>query len=112
MKPLLPKLTKFVFLLTTLLSSSVVFSETAEWSIVQFSGQMHASAVVCGDYSQAQLQEMKAKQKEQYMGLGMLAAKFESDFQQGFQKEKIRLAQVSTDEKTKECQKLKSMIKR
>lgn len=104
-------LTKFFFLLSALISSGKVFAQASEWSIVQFSGQMHATATMCGDYGQAQLQDMKTKQKNQYIELGMSATKFESDFQQGFQKEKVRLGQLSAAEKAKECQKLKSMSK-
>jgi hypothetical protein len=102
---------KFAFFAVSILFSNIAVSQSSEWSIVQFSGQMHATAAMCGDYSQSQLQEMKKKQKEQYVGLGMSSTKFESDFQQGYVKEKARLDQSSLKEKAKECQKLKSMTK-
>ena len=78
-------------------------------ALVGFSGQMHAAAEFCGDYTATQLDEMKAQQKAASAGMGVASAEFDTVFSSAYDGAKKKLAQLSAAEKEKTCAELKAM---
>ncbi|GLR26369.1 hypothetical protein GCM10007875_14590 [Limnobacter litoralis] len=72
---------------------------------------MHGEATICGGYTPSELAELKRQQKAQFVGLGMKASQFESEFQQGYKEGRESLEKASPAERSKRCEQLQKMAK-
>lgn len=105
------------YLLTALLSlafasSAVAQSDTeSAKKLAKFGGEMHAVAKACGDYTDAQLKEMKAQQQSTMTADGLSPAAFDAAFTQGFEGVQKKISSGTTEQKTKMCAQFKTMPK-
>ncbi|WP_341667256.1 hypothetical protein [Alcaligenes sp. SDU_A2] len=76
--------------------------------LAQMSGAMHAAAQVCGDYSDAQLQDMKNKQKESMKDMGLNDQDFNAAFEQGLQRGRKDLEGATEAQRKQMCEQLRS----
>jgi len=72
---------------------------------------MHGEASICGGYTPNELAELKRKQKEQFVGLGMKASQFELEFQQGYEEGRKSLEKASPAQRANRCAQLLKMAK-
>ncbi|HRL20210.1 MAG TPA: hypothetical protein PLG97_05255 [Alcaligenes sp.] len=95
---------------TLLLVSGLAFGQETNPStqLVQMSGAMHAAAQVCGDYSDAQLQDMKNKQKESMKDMGLSDQDFDAAFEQGLQRGRKDLEGATEAQRKQMCEQLRS----
>jgi len=76
--------------------------------LAQMGGAMHAAAQICGDYTEAQLQDMKAKQKESMKDMGLSEADFDAAFQQGLERGRRDLEGATEEQRKQMCEELRS----
>ena len=83
-----------------------------EFSFAKLGGKMHGEASVCGGYTQSELQEMKRKQEEQFVGMGMKSAQFDAEFEQAYKQGREELEKAKPENRAKYCEQLLKMAKR
>lgn len=66
-------------------------------------GGMHALAEACGGYSGAELDAMKAEQRDQAIQGGTSAADFDAEFDRGYSEASAKIASGSAQEREKAC---------
>ena len=76
--------------------------------LAQMGGAMHAAAEVCGDRSEAQLQEMKRQQKVSIQSMGLNEEDFDKAFDQGLERGRQDLEKASPEQRSKMCEQLRS----
>ncbi len=76
--------------------------------LAQMGGAMHAAAQVCGDRSEAQLQEMKRQQKVSIQSMGLNEEDFDKAFDQGLERARQDLEKASPEQRSKMCEQLRS----
>ncbi|WP_019340798.1 hypothetical protein [Stutzerimonas stutzeri] len=75
--------------------------------LANFGGSMHATAKVCGDYSDNQLAEQKEKQRAMAIQNGMKATAFDEAFDAGEKKTKSKWADIPASERQAKCDEFK-----
>ncbi|WP_417779547.1 hypothetical protein [Stutzerimonas xanthomarina] len=75
--------------------------------LANFGGAMHATAKVCGDYSDNQLAEQKEKQRALSIQSGMKAAAFDEAFDAGEKKATAKWAAIPSSEHQAKCDEFK-----
>lgn len=68
-----------------------------------FGGGMHALAEACGGYSAAELDRMKAEQRDQAIQAGASGADFDAGFAKGHAEASAKIANASAQEREKSC---------
>ena len=68
-----------------------------------FGGGLHALAEACGGYTAAQLDTMKAEQRDQAVQAGASAAEFDAAFARGYDDARAKIASASAEEREKSC---------
>lgn len=91
------------------LGSSAALAQQGIPDLASMSGQMHAAAEFCGDYSAAQLEDMKQKQKAAAAGAGMTPAAYDASFSSAYGSAKAKLATLGAADKEKTCKQLRAM---
>ncbi len=86
-------------------------AHTQEFSFAKYGGKMHGEATVCGDYTESELKELKRKQKEQFVGMGMKPAQFDAEFEQGYKQGRADLEKAKPEARAKHCEQLRKMAK-
>ncbi|MDV2117853.1 hypothetical protein [Alcaligenes faecalis] len=76
--------------------------------LAQMGGAMHAAAEVCGDYNQAQLDEMKKQQKSSIQSMGLNDEDFEKAFEQGLGRGRQDLQKATAEQRQQMCEQLRS----
>ncbi|GHC45900.1 lipoprotein [Alcaligenes pakistanensis] len=76
--------------------------------LAQMGGAMQAAAEVCGDRSEAQLQEMKRQQKVSIQSMGLNEEDFDKAFDQGLERGRQDLEKASPEQRSKMCEQLRS----
>ncbi|HBQ89488.1 MAG TPA: hypothetical protein DD803_08545 [Alcaligenes faecalis] len=76
--------------------------------LAQMGGAMHAAAEVCGDYSQAQLDEMKKQQKSSIQSMGLNDEDFDKAFEQGVDRGRQDLQKATAEQRQQMCEQLRS----
>lgn len=71
--------------------------------LAAFGGGMHALAEACGGYSAAELDRMKAEQREQAVQGGASGADFDAGFAKGHAEASAKIANASAQEREKSC---------
>ncbi|MGN5537221.1 hypothetical protein [Alcaligenes sp. Lyrl_28] len=93
-----------------LLACGLAFAQNTPPStqLAQMGGAMHAAAKVCGDYSEAQLKEMKEKQQQSMKEMGLNEADFEAAFNAGLERGSKDMATISEAQRQQMCEQLRS----
>lgn len=76
--------------------------------LAQMGGAMHAAAQMCGDYSEAQLQEMKKRQKASIQSMGLSDDDFDKAFDQGVERGREDLDKATPEQHNTICEQLRS----
>lgn len=72
--------------------------------IAEMGGGMHAIAEECGDYTAAQLKDMKAGQQSASAAGGLSAAEFETVFTKSYEATKVKIAAGTASQKKAMCE--------
>ena len=89
-------------------TSSYARESSPASQLAQMGGAMHAAAQVCGDHSEAQLQEMKRQQKVSIQSMGLSDEDFDKAFEQGLERGRQDLDKASPEQRGKMCEQLRS----
>lgn len=79
--------------------------------LAKLGGTMHATARVCGDYTDDELAQQKQQQKAHMTGSGMDADGFEEAFREGFSEAEAKWESVPASERQAKCDQIKQEMR-
>ena len=79
--------------------------------LAKLGGTMHATARVCGDYTDDELAEQKRQQKTHMTGSGMDSDSFEQAFSEGFSEAEAKWKAVPASERQAKCDQIKQEMR-
>lgn len=98
-----------IMILSALIPATAQAQNPSMDGLITFGGQMHALAELCGDYTAAELTQMKADQKDQAARNGVSAADFEKTFKTGYDEGAKALASAPPEQKKQACEQARAM---
>lgn len=85
--------------------------ENMNAQLAKLGGTMHATARVCGDFTDEQLAEQKSQQKAHMTGSGMEPESFEQAFSEGFREAETKWEAVPASERQAKCEQIKQEMR-